>query len=72
VCDACYEEHRPELTVVPGDAVVTARCDGCGTYGNPRQFAKTSPGGRKDAYSGTCEICAEEDRGGRMIPEDEQ
>ena len=32
-----------ELTIVPGDRIVTARCDGCGTYGNPREFSEVSP-----------------------------
>jgi hypothetical protein len=47
--------------IVPGEYVVTARCDSCGVYANPREFAEAEPGGRKDAYSGTCEICAEEE-----------
>ena len=58
VCDLCYEEHETELTIVPGDRVVAARCDHCWRYGNPRDFVKVSPGGRKDAYSGTCAECA--------------
>ena len=58
VCDPCYGEHDSELRIVPGDIVVTARCDGCGCYGNPREFSGVSPGGRKDAYSGTCGVCA--------------
>ncbi len=55
VCDPCWEALR--LVIVSGDAVITARCDQCGGYGNPREFAVVSPGGRKDAYSGTCEAC---------------
>ncbi len=58
VCDPCYLEHEPELTLVPGNRVVTARCDLCGCYGNPREFVDISPGGRHDAYSGTCGECA--------------
>jgi hypothetical protein len=38
--------------------VVTARCDLCGAYGNPREFAEVSPGGRYNAYSGACGKCA--------------
>ena len=57
-CDPCYEDHEAELGIVPGGWVVTARCDCCGVYGNPREFIQVSPGGRKDAYSGTCETCA--------------
>ncbi len=58
VCDPCYEEHRDELRIVPGDWVVTARRDSCWRYGNPREFVEAKPGGRKDAYSGTCSECA--------------
>jgi hypothetical protein len=60
VCDDCYVDHASELRIVPGDWVVTARCDGCGRYGNPREFSEVSLGGRKGAYSGMCRACAEE------------
>jgi hypothetical protein len=40
---------------------VMARCDYCWRYGNPRGFVEVSPGGRKNAYSGTCGACAEEE-----------
>ena len=63
VCDSCWEVRASELVIVPGDEVVTARCDQCGRYGNPREFAEARPGGRKDAYSGTCKACAEEGLG---------
>jgi hypothetical protein len=62
VCDLCYWEHEGELTIVPGDRMVTARCDVCGAYGNPRGFSGLRLGGRKGAYSGTCWMCAGEDR----------
>lgn len=42
----------------PGDSVVTARCEGCGGYFNPRDMAQVSPGGRYNAYSGACRACA--------------
>lgn len=60
VCDPCYGEHGPELRIVSGDMAVSARCDGCGRYGNPREFAEVALGGRKGAYSGTCGTCARE------------
>jgi hypothetical protein len=62
VCDECYGEHAAELTIVPGDWVVAARCEECGRYGNPRDFPKVSLGGRKGAYSATCAKCAGEER----------
>jgi integrase len=40
-------EHASVLVIVPGDHVVTARCEGCGTYGNPREFSEVSLGGVK-------------------------
>jgi hypothetical protein len=64
VCDPCWEIRTTGLVIVPGDDVVTARCDLCGTYANPREFAEVRPGGRKEAYAGTCEACAEERLGG--------
>lgn len=57
VCDLCHAEHEGELTIVPGDRVVTARCGSCGAYGNPREFPEVRLGGRKGAYSGTCKGC---------------
>jgi hypothetical protein len=58
VCDPCWEVLGRWLVIVPGDGVVTARCDGCSAYFNLREMTKFSPGGRHDAYSGTCETCA--------------
>jgi hypothetical protein len=63
VCDPCYGARASELVIVPGDWIVTARCDSCGTYGNPRDFEDANPGGRKGVYSGTCGACAREDTG---------
>jgi hypothetical protein len=46
------------LVIVPGDRTVTARCDLCWRYGNPRVFTEVRLGGLKNAYSGTCGECA--------------
>ena len=55
VCDPCWEARRKAgLVIVPGDHLVTARCDRCGGYGNPRGFSGLRAGGRRGAYSGTC------------------
>jgi ribosome-binding protein aMBF1 (putative translation factor) len=43
VCDECYAEHASVLVIVPGDRTVTARCDHCWRYGNPREFAEIRP-----------------------------
>jgi hypothetical protein len=59
VCDPCYGENASVLVIVPGDRTVTARCDLCWRYGNPREFAEVRLGGRKNAYSGTCLECAQ-------------
>ena len=66
VCDPCWEIRKSILVIVPGDTVVTARCDGCGVYGNPRDFPRVRPGGRKDTYSGTCGPCTEGDAEGAV------
>jgi hypothetical protein len=58
VCDPCWEVLAPWLVVVPGDWAVTARCEGCGAYYNPREMAEFSPGGRYNAYTGKCGACA--------------
>jgi hypothetical protein len=63
VRDPCYEENASVLVIVPGDRTVTARCDSCWLCGNPREFVELSPGGRKNAYSGTCAECAGEEEG---------
>lgn len=56
LCDPCWEKSG--LTIVPGDEVVTARCERCGRYANPREFAELRRGGRKDAYGGVCASCS--------------
>ncbi len=61
VCDPCYEILKVRLVIVSGKEVVTARCEGCEAYFNPREMARFSPGGRRDAYSGRCQKCAEVD-----------
>jgi hypothetical protein len=40
VYDPCYEILGAWLVIVSGDGVVTARCDGCGAYFNPREMAQ--------------------------------
>jgi hypothetical protein len=59
LCDLCYEVLAPWFVIVPGDWVVAARCARCGVYGNPREFQEVMPGGRHNAYSGTCGACTE-------------
>lgn len=56
-CDPCWEARTSELVIVPGDEVVTARCNQCRGYFNPREMAQLSPGGRKAGFSGTCRMC---------------
>jgi NMD protein affecting ribosome stability and mRNA decay len=58
VCDPCYEVLRAWLVIVPGDEVVTARCDRCGAYFNPKDMSEYSPGGRYNAYARMYETCA--------------
>ena len=56
LCDSCWREAG-EPVIVPGTAVCTARCDGCGCYGNPGGFTGLAKGGRWGAYSGLCATC---------------
>jgi hypothetical protein len=56
-CDPCYEANREGLMIVPGLEIVSARCNSCGEWGNPREFSELSKGGRWDAYSGVCISC---------------
>jgi hypothetical protein len=58
VCDACWEVRKAKLVIVPGYHLVTARCDRCGTFGSPRDFATLRAGRRHDAYSSACATCA--------------
>ena len=59
LCDPCWGVLWVRFVAVPGDFVVTARCDECGGYFNPREMAELSPGGRHSTYSGKCEACSE-------------
>ena len=52
VCDPCYEEHASVLVIVPGDRTVTARCDHCWRYGNPREFVEVAPGRTQERLLG--------------------
>ena len=47
--------------IVPGDRTVTARCDLLLALRQPQGVRGGPPGGRKNAYSGTCGACAEEE-----------
>ena len=60
LCDPCYEPLRETLWICPGPFSVTARCDGCGTYCNPRELVESGPGGgykRDIIASGLCPDC---------------
>jgi len=58
VCAPCWKVLSGWLVMVPEDSVATARCDRCGAYFNPGEMKEFSPGGRYNAYSGTCRACA--------------
>jgi hypothetical protein len=46
------------MAVLPKEG---GHCDGCGTYGDPREFTEVVLGGRRGALSGMCGGCAEEE-----------
>jgi hypothetical protein len=54
------EVRKAKLEIVPGHHLVTARCDRCGTFGSPHDFATLRAGGRHGAYSSACATCAGE------------
>ena len=62
LCNPCWEPLPGTLWVVPGPFTVTARCDQCGGYLNPRELAPEArrPGGgyKRDVIaSGLCREC---------------
>jgi hypothetical protein len=59
-CNECYETLRKVLVLVPGEHVVFARCDLCWNFFNPRDIIAGTlrPAGWKEAYGGTCRMCA--------------
>ena len=59
VCDPCWEARKAGLVIILGDHLVSARCDRCGAYGNPRGFSRLRAGGRHGAFAGTCPACTQ-------------
>ena len=61
LCDQCLDAPlRSYVWIVPGPFSVTARCDGCGRYVNPRELVTSRPGGgyKRDVIaSGMCAAC---------------
>ncbi len=57
LCDPCWEPLRDTVWIVPGETVVTVRCDRCGSYGNPQDYEGLRPAGRKDCFGGLCREC---------------
>jgi hypothetical protein len=60
ICDACYEPLSGALWIVAGDFSITARCDVCHRYLNPRELVTSRPGGgyKRDVIaSGLCASC---------------
>jgi len=61
LCESCLDAPlRSYAWLVPGDFSVTARCDGCWCYLNPRELVTSRPGGgykRDIIASGLCSDC---------------
>ena len=60
LCDLCYESISKAVWIVPGDFSITARCDECRSYVNPRELVSITPGGahkRDIIASGICREC---------------
>lgn len=56
-CDPCWLANRDGMVIVPGPITVTARCDECLTFMNPRELAVRRGLVRK-RYVGICVTCA--------------
>ena len=56
-CDPCWLANRDGLVIVPGPVTVTARCDECLEFMNPRELA-VRRALVKEVYRGTCVSCA--------------
>jgi hypothetical protein len=63
LCDACHAPISGVLWVIPGPGTVFARCTHCGGWYSLRDMAAYGPGGARDAYAGTCTMCAEKEEG---------
>ena len=57
VCDPCYALLARRVWIVPGSVTVTARCDECDEFMNPRELA-VRRALVKEVYRGTCVACA--------------
>ena len=62
VCNTCLDTPlRSYVWLVAGDFSITARCDGCGRYLNPRELVPETlrqGGYKRDVYTGLCASCA--------------
>ncbi len=62
LCNSCLDAPlRSYVWIVPGGFSITARCDSCGAYMNPRDLVTSRPGGgaKRDVIaSGLCGECA--------------
>ena len=55
-CDPCWLANRDGLVIVPGPFTVTARCDECDGFMNPRELA-VRRALVKEVYRGICRSC---------------
>jgi hypothetical protein len=60
VCDACYPALARWVWIVPGPFTVTARCDECDRFLNPRELA-VRRALVKEVYRGICASCSGRD-----------
>jgi len=57
LCDACWLHLADRLWIVAGPVTVTARCDECDGFMNPRELVAIR-GLVKESYRGTCVSCS--------------
>jgi hypothetical protein len=57
LCDGCWLPLAGAVWIIPGGSTVTARCDECDGFMNPRELA-VRRALVKEVYRGTCATCA--------------
>lgn len=58
MCDGCWHPISHLVWVVLGPVACFGKCVSCGEWESARKLVGLKPGGRRDAWIGTCGRCA--------------
>ena len=58
LCDSCWLPISAAVWIVPGQVAAFGRCRHCSGWFGVRELTGLKPGGRRDAWIGTCRRCA--------------